>query len=67
MFNKNLIIPNDIMEFEHDRFYEFVKHFSGEKLACLLEFQDISNVECLFACKDPLEILSLDSDDLLDF
>jgi len=43
-----------------------VKQFCGEKVAILLEFQDINNVECLLACKDPLEILTMDSDDLLD-
>ncbi len=49
-----------------DRFFEFVKHYSGEKIADLLEYQDLNNVDCLLACADPLEILSYDSDDLLD-
>jgi len=66
MLNKNLDIPQNIMELEDDRFFKFVKQFSGEKVAVLLEFQDINNVECLMACKDPFEILTLDSDDLLD-
>ena len=34
-------------------------------MANLLEFQDMTNAKCLLACNDPLEILSLDSDDLL--
>jgi hypothetical protein len=54
------------MELEDDLFFEFVKHYADEKVAILLEFQDLTNVECLLACTDPLEILSFDSDDLLD-
>ena len=54
------------MELKNDGFFEFVKHFSGEKVAILLEFQDISNVDCLLVCDDPLEIITFDSDDLLD-
>ncbi len=54
------------MELEDDRFFEFVKHYSGEKVGNLLEFQDLTNVDCLLVCADPLEILSFDLDDLLD-
>jgi hypothetical protein len=28
------------------RSFEFVKHYSGEKVSILLEFQDITNAEC---------------------
>ncbi|CAF1349231.1 unnamed protein product [Rotaria sordida] len=63
---KNSSIPDDIMKYEYKRFFDFVKDFSGERVASLLEYQDLSNVECLLACQDPLEILSLDSDDLLE-
>jgi hypothetical protein len=63
---KNSMIPNNIMELEDDLFFEFVKHYADEKVAILLEFQDLTNVESLLACADPLEILSFDSDDLLD-
>ncbi|CAF4035177.1 unnamed protein product [Rotaria sordida] len=66
MLNKSCDIPHNIMELEGDHFFEFIKQYSGEKVANLLEFQDISNVHCLLACDDPLEILSLDSNDLLD-
>jgi hypothetical protein len=45
--------------------FEFVKYYSGEKVSILLEFQDITNAECLLECNDPFEILSFDSDDLL--
>lgn len=66
MSNKNSNIPDNIMEFEGDRFVEFVKEYAGEKIANLLEFQDITNVDCLLECNDPLEILSFDSDQLID-
>ncbi|CAF3493410.1 unnamed protein product [Rotaria socialis] len=62
----NSNVPSDVMELERDTFFDFVKKHSGEKVANLLEFQDITNVNCLLACKDPLEILLLDSDDLLE-
>ncbi|CAF2141282.1 unnamed protein product [Rotaria magnacalcarata] len=62
----NSNVPSDVMELERDTFFDFVKQYSGEKVANLLEFQDITNVNCLLACKDPLEILLLDSDDLLE-
>jgi len=66
MLNKNLDIPQNIIDLVDDQFFKFVKQFCGEKVAILLEFQDINNVECLLACKDPLEILTMDSDDLLN-
>ncbi len=47
-------------------FLNLSNFFSDEKMATLLEFQGITNVQCLLACNDPFEILSFDSDDLLD-
>ena len=66
MPNKNFLILDNIMDLTNDQFFEFVKQSSGEKVAILLQFQDISNVDCLLACIDPFEILSYDSNDLLD-
>ncbi|CAF2895383.1 unnamed protein product [Rotaria sp. Silwood2] len=66
MSNKNNVSPDNVMEFEDERFFEFVRSFVGEKLATLLEYQDINSVHCLLAADDPFEILSYDSDDLLD-
>ncbi|CAF1354879.1 unnamed protein product [Rotaria sordida] len=66
MISKSTDIPHNVMEFEDECFFDFVKVFAGDKLAALLKFQDISNVNCLLACNDPFEILSYDSDDLLD-
>ncbi len=40
MLNIDFVIPNYIMELED-------KHFSGEKVAAILEYQDISNVDVL--------------------
>ncbi|CAF1415469.1 unnamed protein product [Rotaria magnacalcarata] len=62
----NSNVPSDVMELERDTFFDFVKQYSGEKVANLLEFQDITNVNYLLTCKDPLEILLLDSDDLIE-
>ncbi|CAF4171079.1 unnamed protein product [Rotaria sp. Silwood2] len=66
MLTKSFDIPQNIMDLEGNEFFDFIKQYSGEKVAILLEFQDISNVNCLLACHDPLEILSFDSNDLLD-
>ncbi|CAF3346531.1 unnamed protein product [Rotaria sp. Silwood2] len=66
MSNKSNVLPDNVMEFEDERFFEFVRSFAGEKLATLLEYQDINSVCCLLAADDPFEILSYDSDDLLD-
>lgn len=59
-------VPNDVMDLDGKDFFHFVKQHSGEKMAKLLEFQDISNASCFLACQDPLEILSLNSDELID-
>ncbi|CAF1578757.1 unnamed protein product [Rotaria magnacalcarata] len=64
--NKNIVIPQNVMELENDQFFDFVKQCPGEKVALLLKFQDISNVDCFLGCNDPFEILSFDSNDLLD-
>ena len=50
MSDRNPILPNNILDFQNDEFYDFVKHFSGEKWAILLQFQDINNVQCLLGC-----------------
>ncbi|CAF4524943.1 unnamed protein product, partial [Rotaria sp. Silwood2] len=62
----NLVVPHNVFELEGINFFEFVKLFAGEKLSSLVKFQDISNAQCLIACDNPFEILSLNSDDLLD-
>ncbi|CAF1314529.1 unnamed protein product [Adineta ricciae] len=66
MSKKSNNLPYDVIELENEPFYQFVKKFAGDKVVSLLQFQDIDNVECLMACSDPFEILSYDSDDLLD-
>ena len=54
------------MELKDDHFLKFVQEFAGHKLAFLLEFQEITSAQCLLACDDLLEVLFLDSNDLLD-
>ncbi|CAF5064477.1 unnamed protein product, partial [Rotaria magnacalcarata] len=66
MFDRSSIVPNNVFELENEEFFEFVKFFSGEKLTILLQFQEITNVQCFLDCYDPFKILSFDSDDLLD-
>ena len=66
MLNKNIVIPKNVMELENGEFYDFIKQFSGEKVVSHQKFQDISNVDCFLDCNDPFEILSFDSNDLLD-
>lgn len=66
MSDRSSSVPNNIFELENEEFFEFVRYFSGEKLAILLQFQEITNVQCFLDCDDPFEILSFDSDDLLD-
>ncbi|UJR12900.1 hypothetical protein I4U23_017074 [Adineta vaga] len=63
---ENPVLPDDVLELEDNYFFEFVKLFAGEKLASVVKFQDISNAQCLLACDDPFEILTLNSDDLFD-
>ena len=60
------VLPKDIMELKDGHFFTFVQEFSGHKLASLLEFQEINSAQCLLACDDLLEVLFLDSNDLLD-
>ena len=60
------VLPKDIMELKDDHFFTFVQEFSGQKLASLLEFQEINSAQCLLGCDDLLEVLFLDSNDLLD-
>jgi len=66
MSDKSNSLPHDVMELKDERFYEFVKSFSGQKLATLLEFQDINSVACFLACDDPFELLQYDSNDLIN-
>lgn len=60
------VLPKNIMELKDNHFFTFVQEFSGQKLASLLEFQEINSAQCLLACDDLLEVLFLDSNDLLD-
>jgi hypothetical protein len=66
MSDKSNSLPHDVMELTDEHFYEFVKSFGGQKLAALLEFQDINNVACFLACDDPFELLQHDSNDLIN-
>ncbi|CAF2059632.1 unnamed protein product [Rotaria magnacalcarata] len=58
MSDRSSMVPNNVFEFENEEFFEFVKFVSGEKMAILLQFQEITNVQCFLDCDDPFEILS---------
>ncbi|CAM4819730.1 unnamed protein product [Rotaria magnacalcarata] len=61
MSDRSSMVPNNVFEFENEEFFEFVKFVSGEKMAILLQFQEITNVQCFLDCDDPFEILSRES------
>ncbi|CAF5201294.1 unnamed protein product, partial [Rotaria magnacalcarata] len=58
MSYRSSTLPNNV--------FEFMRSFSGEKLVILLQFQGIIDAQCFLDCEDPIEILSFDSDDLLN-
>ena len=59
-------LPHDVMELQDEDFCKFVKSFGGQKLAALLEFQDLNSAACFLACDNPFDLLQYDSNDLFD-
>ncbi|CAM2702981.1 unnamed protein product [Rotaria socialis] len=62
-FSAWLFIFVDLFDYVEQEYSYTTKR---EKLALLLKFQDISNVDFCLDCNDAFEILSFDSNDLLD-
>jgi hypothetical protein len=52
-------LPEDIFSYNHDQFYEFIKHKYGPDLAALFSFQAIRSLTHLLStsCDDILMIL----------
>jgi hypothetical protein len=59
-------LPSNIMDLRDEAFYEFVRQFSGKRVAELLAFQECNGVESLLECKDLTAILRFQSDQLND-
>ena len=59
-------LPSNIMHLRDEAFYDFVRQYSGKRVAELLAFQECNGVDSLLACPDIAAILRFQSDDLND-
>ena len=59
-------IPFNVMDMRDEAFYEFIRQFSGKKVAELLAFQECNGVDSFLGCKDITAVLYLESDQLND-
>lgn len=59
-------IPINIMDLRDDAFYDFIRQFSGKKVAELLAFQECNGVDSFLGCEDVTAILQLKSEQLND-
>ena len=59
-------LPSNIMDLRDESFYEFVRQYSGKRVAELLAFQECNGVDSLLACPDIAAILRFQSDELND-
>ena len=54
----------NIMDFPDDAFYDFIRQFSGKKVAELFSFQECNAVDSFLGCEDVTAVLQLKSDQL---
>ena len=59
-------LPSNIMDLRDEAFYDFVRQYSGKRVAELLAFQECNGVDSLLACPDIAAILRFQSDELND-
>jgi len=57
-------VPPNIMDLRDEAFYDFIRQFSGKKVAELLAFQEFNGVDSFLGCEDVTAILQLKSDQL---
>lgn len=58
------VLPPNIMDLRDDAFYDFIRQFSGKKVAELLAFQECNSVDSFLGCDDVTALLQLKSDQL---
>ena len=58
------LIPSNIMDLRDEAFYDFIRQFSGKKVAELLSFQECNGVDSFLGCDDVTAVLQLKSDQL---
>ena len=59
-------LPSNISDRRDEAFYDFIRQFSGKKVAELLSLQECNSVDSFLGCKDATAILHLESDQLND-
>ena len=59
-------LPLNILDLRDEAFYDFVRQFSGQRVAELFAFQELNGVDSFLGCKDVTAILHLQSDQLND-
>jgi len=57
-------LPLNIMDLRDEAFYDFIRQFSGTKVAELLAFQECNGVDSFLGCEDVTDVLQLKSDQL---
>ena len=59
-------LPSNIMDLRDEAFYDFIRQFSGKRVAELLAFQECNGVDSFLGCKDVTAVLHLKSDQIND-
>jgi len=59
-------LPLNIMNLRDEAFYDFIRQFSGKRVAELLAFQKCNGIDSFLECKDVTTVLHLHSDQLID-
>jgi hypothetical protein len=59
-------LPLNIMNLRDEAFYDFIRQFSGKRVAELLAFQKCNGIDSFLECKDVTAVLHLHSDQLID-
>ena len=57
-------LPVNIMDLRDEAFYDFIRQFSGRKVAELLAFQECNGVDSFLGCEDVTAVLQLKSNQL---
>ncbi|CAF2136875.1 unnamed protein product [Rotaria magnacalcarata] len=60
-------LPRDVFTYQDEQFYDFVSTCIGHKQADLLKFEEISSAQIYLTCGNVLDILKLESSDLIPF
>ena len=66
MANNQLVLPDDIFDYENEAFYNFVHNFIGSIEAEILKVQSIRNARLLLLIPDVFSFFELECDDVID-